>query len=115
MTETFSPRPPRNLEEPYGYAGGLVMAYGLGLLGVFGGPALAQLIMPLYPDNTLAYAPTLVIVALSPIPVVAATTLLVRIYGVWRGLWAAPAAIAVIAITGIFQLLILAGASGMSL
>ncbi|MDP1631956.1 MAG: hypothetical protein Q8L66_11115 [Caulobacter sp.] len=115
MTSTGKLERTGRREEPNRYAAGLAIAYVLGVLGVVVGLPLGGLFTLWGEAHFLAYMAALTAPALAPIPVCAAVTLLIRDYGWRRGLWAAPAALATLFVTGLFQLLMIAAAAHMSL
>jgi hypothetical protein len=98
------------------YAGRLAAIYGLAVLAVVGGSLLS---MPFMTEgefgNPWWYLPAILITALAPAPVIAATVLLNRDHGAIALLFALPALLGTLFCTGIFQLLTLAAAAHMSL
>jgi hypothetical protein len=67
------------------------------------------------PVSALGEAIGIAIVALLPVPVLAVFALLMRDFGGVRSIWALPAVLGTLLITGCFQLLFIADAKGMTL
>jgi len=102
--------------QSWGYIGRLSALYGLAVLAVVGGALLSQPFLTMGNfGNPFWNVPAIIIVALAPVPVIAATALLKRDYGLTGVLLALPALLGTLFFTGIMQLLVIAAAADMSL